>query len=125
MRLNKSLEATPNGAPQLYVGLKIMRKETKQTVGFITGALCSTAASWFASLFVFQKFILRGQQSSMGFEYIPVIFGTPVLAFAVFAVLFAGLRKFNLSSRLTVSGVAPILGCIGAVFALYKLVFNY
>ena len=102
-----------------------MKDKTKEITGFIAGVIVSTIASWFASLFVFQKFILKGQQSSMGFEYIPVLFGTPVLAVLVFAGLFVSLTKLNLALRLSLSLFTPILVCIGATVVLYKVVFNY
>jgi len=102
-----------------------MKTKTKDTLAFIAGGFASTIASWFASLYVFQRFILKGQQSSMGFEYIPVLFGTPILAFASFAALLSCLRRIGFGLRLSLCIAMPVILTVTATVAFYKLIFNY
>jgi len=107
------------------VGLRRMKKKTRYILAFVTGVTGSTIASWFASLYVFQRFILNGQQSSMGFEYIPVLFGTPVLAVIAFVALFACLKRLGMVTRLLLCTATPVLLTVATTVAFYKLVFNY
>jgi hypothetical protein len=102
-----------------------MKDKTKTIIGCIIGVIVSTIASCFASLYVFQTFILKGQQSSMGFEYIPVLFGTPVLAVITFVALFTCLSRFGMVTRLLLCVATPVMLTVAATVAFYKLVFNY
>jgi len=102
-----------------------MKSKAKEIILFVLGILVGTLLSWFASIYVFQRFILQGQQSSMGFEYIPVIFGTPVLAALIFGGLFVTMNNRNLLLRLLVSVSVPVVVNILAIVVLYKLVFDY